>query len=74
MAFFCLVFDTFPELWLWKFVREHHHHFIEEPTWDVIHMTIVMSIALLMNIAFIFFTFVSARKLRSRSYLKSSKE
>jgi len=49
-----LVFDFFPEVWLWDHVREHYTSFIDEGTWNDIYMSVVLVLALLLNISFMF--------------------
>lgn len=49
-----LVFTFFPELWLWGYVRKLYNGFIDEAIWNNIYMCIVLALALLLNISFMF--------------------
>lgn len=49
-----LVFAFFPEGWLWDRARQFHTGFIEEGTWNDIYMSVVLVLALLLNISFMF--------------------
>jgi len=49
-----LVFAFFPEGWLWDRARQFHTGFIDEGTWNDIYMSVVLVLALLLNIIFMF--------------------
>ncbi len=49
-----LVFAFFPEVWLWDNVRKLYTGFIDEGTWNDVYMSVVLVLALLLNIIFMF--------------------
>lgn len=49
-----LVFAFFPEVWLWDNVRKLYTGFIGEGTWNDVYMSVVLVLALLLNIIFMF--------------------
>lgn len=61
-----IVFTFFPEVWLWDKVRVFYHGFVEEGTWNNIYMSVVLLLALILNIVFIFLALVVFRRVRRK--------
>lgn len=63
VAFFIPIFLCFPEIWLHELLTDHGQNFIDEGEWDTIFMSVVLLLALVVNLVFIFFSFTIKKRL-----------
>lgn len=66
VVFYGVVFVFFPEIWLWDKVRFFYHGFIEEGLWNNIYMSVILLLALILNVIFIFLVYFIIRRVKSR--------
>ena len=65
-VFYALIFFFYPEIWLYNLFLEAGQDFIEQGTWNIISISILLLSVLVVNLIFIFLSLTLIQRLRNR--------